>query len=92
MVLVVEVTSPLNAWSDRFVKPDAYARTGIPHYLRVDLDRGVGQLLATLYSLNPGRAYEEQCTDENGRLVLNHPFSADLDLVTLTTASRYPHR
>ncbi len=36
VALVVEVTSPSNAWVDRLVKPDAYANAGIPYFLRID--------------------------------------------------------
>lgn len=89
LVLVVEVTSPSNAWADRLVKPEAYARAGIPHYLRVDLDRGPEQLAAVQYSLTPGSAYAETArADTAGLLVLDRPFAATLDLPALARATR----
>lgn len=36
--LVVEVVSPGSEDEDRWVKPGEYARNGIPHYWRVELD------------------------------------------------------
>lgn len=88
-ILVVEVTSPSNAWSDRLVKPKAYAGAGIPHYLRVDLDRGLDQLDAVQYSLAPGGEYVETArADAAGLLVLNQPFTATLDLPALARPTR----
>ncbi|MGH3904076.1 MAG: Uma2 family endonuclease [Pseudonocardiaceae bacterium] len=89
VALVVEVTSPSDAWAERLVKPDAYARAGIPHYLRVDLDRGWRELGATGYSLISG-GFAETSQANGGRLVLDQPFRAELDLAALTTATRYP--
>ncbi|MGH3977443.1 MAG: Uma2 family endonuclease [Pseudonocardiaceae bacterium] len=93
VALAVEVTSPSNAWADRLVKPDAYARAGIPHYLRIDLDRGPDHLGASCYSLGPAGVYSETGrADEAGRLVFDRPFPADLDLATLARATRYPRQ
>lgn len=90
VMLVVEITSPSNAWSDRLVKPDAYARAGIPYYLRVDLDRGVDRIGAVLYTLPAEGSYTNTVrAGDDGRLVLDHPFSVDLDLPSLATATRY---
>ncbi len=89
VVLVVEVTSPSNAWVDRLVKPEAYARAGIPHYLRVDLDRGPEDLTAVMYALAAGGQYTEAIqADAAGMLVLDQPFAATLDLPALTRATR----
>lgn len=91
--IVVEVTSPSTAWSDRLVKPEAYARAGIPCYLRIDLDRGVDQVGAVLYTLDPDGVYAEAArATETGRLMLDRPFPVDLDLTILATATRYPRR
>lgn len=87
VVLVVEVTSPSNAWVDRLVKPDAYAGAGIPHFLRVDLDRM--ELGAISYSLATN-GFVVSARASGGRLTLKEPFPADLDLGALATATRYP--
>jgi Uma2 family endonuclease len=89
VALVVEVTSPSNAWVDRLVKPDAYARAGIPHFLRVDLDRTNSELEATSYSL-ASKGFVVSARAAAGRLTLDKPFHADLDLAALATATRYP--
>lgn len=89
VLLAIEITSPSNAWSDRLVKPEAYARAGIPHYLRVDLDRGPEHLGAVLYSLSTQGEYAEAArADPAGLLVLNQPFTATLDLPVLARATR----
>ncbi|MGH3693782.1 MAG: Uma2 family endonuclease [Pseudonocardiaceae bacterium] len=89
VALVVEVTSPSNAWVDRLVKPEAYARAGIPYFLRVDLDRADTELGAISYSLaRDGFVVSAQAI--RGRLTLAEPFHADLDLAALATATRYP--
>ncbi|MGH3973297.1 MAG: Uma2 family endonuclease [Pseudonocardiaceae bacterium] len=89
VALVVVVTSPSTAWADRLVKPDAYACAGIPYFLRVDLDRAGRELGATHYSLSTN-GFVESARATGGRLTLNHPFHADLDLAALAAATRYP--
>ncbi len=89
VVMVVEVTSPSNAWADRLVKPEAYARAGIPHYLRVDLDRGPEHLGAVHYVRATGGEHAETArADHAGLLVLDRPFAATLDLPALARATR----
>lgn len=91
VALVVEVTSPSNAWVDRLVKPEACACAGIPYFLRVDLDRAGMELGATSYSLvRDGFVVSSRST--SGRLTLSEPFHADLDLAALAIATRYPGR
>ncbi|MGH3841928.1 MAG: Uma2 family endonuclease [Pseudonocardiaceae bacterium] len=89
VALVVEVTSPSNAWADRLVKPDAYAGAGIPHFLRVDLHRAGTELGATSYSLATD-GFVVAARSAACRLRLERPFPADLDLAALATATRYP--
>ncbi|MGH4020468.1 MAG: Uma2 family endonuclease [Pseudonocardiaceae bacterium] len=87
VVLAVEVTSPSNAWADRSIKPGVYARARIPHYLRIDLDRGVDHLAATHYALASGGTYTVASqASGNDSLRLERPFRADLDLMALATA------
>ena len=89
VVLVVEVTAPSNAWVDRLVKPDAYARAGIPYFLRVDLDCADAGLDATSYSLAT-KGFVVSARAAEGRLRLDKPFPTDLDLAALAVATRYP--
>ncbi len=91
VALVVELTSPSNAWVDRLVKPEAYASAGIPHFLRVDLERTGTELGATSYSLARD-GFVVSARAVRGRLTLERPFHTDLDLGTLATATRYPGR
>jgi Uma2 family endonuclease len=88
VALVVEVTSPSNACVDRLVKPDAYARAGIPYFARVALDRNSAELDATSYALT-GERFVVSARAAGGRLTFDKPFPADLDLAALATATRY---
>lgn len=89
VALVVEVTSPSNAWVDRLVKPGAYAGAGIPSFLRVDLDRAGRELGATSYSLTT-KGFIACAQASGGRLTLTEPFPVGLNLAALATATRYP--
>jgi Uma2 family endonuclease len=89
VALVVEVTSPSNAWVDRLIKPGAYAGAGIPSFLRVDLDRIGTELGATSYSLTT-KGFLASARAAGGRLTLKEPFPVELDLAVLATATRYP--
>lgn len=89
VALVVEVTSPSNAWVDRLVKPGAYAGAGIPSFLRVDLDRAGRELGATSYSLTT-KGFIACAQAAGGRLTLTEPFPVDVNLAALATATRYP--
>lgn len=93
IVLVVEVTSPSNAGADRITKPDAYARAGIPHYVRLDLHRGPDLVAGTVYGLGPGGLYAEVGrSDTGGVLTLGEPYPVALDLPAAVRATRYPRR
>lgn len=89
VALVVEATSPSNAWVDWLVKPEAYACAGIPNFLRVHLDRTGTELVATSYSLVRD-GFIVSARAASSRLTLERPFHADLDLAALATATRYP--
>lgn len=53
-LLAVEVMSPSSISTDRLVKPEQYARAGIPHFWRIELEPGV---LVT--HVREGRVYRE---------------------------------
>lgn len=81
--LVVEITSPGNAYVDRGVKPQLYAQAGIAHYLRVELDRG--QPTAAVFALD-GDRYEEAARYAPGEVTrLREPFPVEFDLAALAT-------
>jgi Uma2 family endonuclease len=88
VILAVEITSPSNAGDDRVLNPEQYARAGIPHYLRIDLDRDT--VAATAYTLTAG-AYRPVATAEQaGCLHLDVPFAVTLDLGTLASRAHLP--
>lgn len=60
-----------------------------PHFLRVDLDRTGTELGATGYSLAKD-GFVASARAIRGRLTLEKPFHANLDLDALATATRYP--
>ena len=75
--LVVEVTSPGNASTDRVTKPAQYAAAGIPHFWRLELD----PLLLVVHRL-AGDAYEVvgRFDDE---VVLDEPVPVSFRLASL---------
>jgi Uma2 family endonuclease len=77
VLLAVEVMSPGSITEDRVVKPLHYARAGIPHYWRLELDE---QELVT-YAL-AGEAYVENGRFD-GRVEISEPVSVTFDLSDL---------
>jgi Uma2 family endonuclease len=80
-LLVVEITSPGNAYVDRAVKPQLYAQAGIPSYLRVELERGEPSGL--VFALD-GDQYVETARFTPGETTrLDVPFPVEFDLAAL---------
>jgi Uma2 family endonuclease len=86
VVLVVEITSPGDAVTNRAVKPQLYAQAGIPHYLRIEL-RAAGPC-AAVCRLDRHRYVEVARADSGCPLVLTEPIAVTLDLAGLATATR----
>jgi Uma2 family endonuclease len=79
VLMVVEVTSPSRPGIDRIIKPAAYSRAGIPHYLLIESDDGA--VSATAYALTPAGVYVETArSDAQGMLHLQQPFRLSIDL------------
>lgn len=88
VALVVEITSPGNAVVDRAIKPELYAQAGIPHYLLIEL--GASPPTAVLFGLCRGRYAPMRRVGPGKRLRLDDPFTVDVDLAALATATRPP--
>lgn len=86
VVLAVEITSPGSVADDRVLKPEQYARAGIPYYLRFDVDReGVS---GSAYALDAG-TYRTVVTTERGAVLrLAEPFPVALDIDALARRTR----
>lgn len=79
--MVVEITSPGNAYIDRGMKPQLYAQAGIPHYLRVELTDGLPTVL--VFGLH-GDRYVETARFAPGEItMLTEPFPVAFDLAAL---------
>lgn len=87
VALVVELTSPGNAVVDRAIKPELYAQAGIPHYLLIEL--GAAPPTAVVFGLRRGRYAPVRRVGPGERLRLD-PFTVDVDLAALATATRPP--
>lgn len=88
VIMVVEITSPGNAAVDRAVKPQLYARAGIPHYLRIEL--GEAGPSAVVYRLREDHYVEVARVEPGCPLVLTEPVAVGLDLAALAEATRPP--
>ena len=84
VVLMVEVTSPSNARSDRVTKKELYAASGIPWYLLVE--PGKPDLLSValhLYRLEHGR-YVQHAVARHGQILRSDdPFPISVDTTRL---------
>ncbi|MGH3712197.1 MAG: Uma2 family endonuclease [Micromonosporaceae bacterium] len=79
VVLVVEIVSEGSRRLDRFEKPIEYARAGIPHYWRVELEPAVR---VHAYDLVDGEYV--QVAEAADALVLTEPFEIWLPIAEIT--------
>jgi len=86
VVMIVEITSPGSVAFDRAIKPELYARAGIPRYLRIELTRAAPE--GAVYRLEHGRYVEVGRAFPGEMLRLTEPFAIEADLAALVTATR----
>lgn len=78
VVLAVEIESPGSHVEDRVTKPTLYARHGIPHFWRLELQ----PIRVRCYRLGAGDGYREAGASDE-RLVSGAPAALDLPLTDL---------
>ncbi|TDC07263.1 Uma2 family endonuclease [Streptomyces sp. 8K308] len=81
VALVVEVVSEESADRDRSLKPFKYAQAGIPHFWRVEEERGAAAVHT--YELDTMTSSYVATGIHRGRLKVSVPFDLDLDLTAL---------
>lgn len=86
VAMIVEITGPGNVAFDRAIRPELYARAGIPHYLRIELTRAAPE--TAVYQLERGRYVETGRALRGETLRLAEPFALEADLSALATATR----
>jgi Uma2 family endonuclease len=79
VVIAVEVVSPGTRKRDRFTKPEAFARAGIPHYWRIEQS----PVHVYAYELDEARSYQ-LIADSDTELVLERPFAIRLPIGAIT--------
>ncbi|MER8013373.1 Uma2 family endonuclease [Streptomyces griseoluteus] len=83
VVLVVEVVSPDSASRDRETKPMKYARAKIPHFWRVENERG--RAVVHAFELEPTTGTYTSVGIFRDRMKAEAPFPVDLDLTGIKT-------
>ncbi|MGP4001626.1 Uma2 family endonuclease [Streptomyces sp. 8N706] len=86
VVLAIEVVSPDSRARDRETKPLKYAKTGIPHYWRVENDKG--RAVVYVFELEPATGVYVPTGIFHDRLKVSVPFTIDLDLTEITPRRR----
>ncbi|NGO67921.1 Uma2 family endonuclease [Streptomyces boncukensis] len=81
VALAVEAVSPDSEDRDRDTKPRKYASAGIPHYWRVENDRG--RAVVYVYERDPATAVYALTGIHHDRLKLSVPFPVDVDLTAV---------
>ncbi|NGN70198.1 Uma2 family endonuclease [Streptomyces sp. A7024] len=78
VLLAVEVVSPDSVERDRETKPLKYAKAGIPHFWRVESNRG--KPVVHVYALDAARDTYHLTGIYHDRLKLSVPYDIDIDL------------
>ncbi|GAA3385803.1 Uma2 family endonuclease [Cryptosporangium minutisporangium] len=79
VVLAVEIESPGTHVEERITRPALYARYGIPHYWRIEVE-GDDELVAVIHRLEGGTFAE---TYRGGQIDVREPFPFRLELAAL---------
>jgi len=79
VLLVAEIVSPGSETTDRIVKPDQYARAGIPFYWRVELTPTCIPVVYTYLLDSASRRYRDEAVF-TGLVKATVPFQAEIDL------------
>ncbi|MGW0081217.1 Uma2 family endonuclease [Streptomyces sp. NPDC003393] len=83
VLLAVEVVSPDSESRDRTTKPHKYARSGIPHFWRVEEDGADGRPIVHVYELDPmTKAYVHMGVHRD-RIEIDKPYAIDIDLTAV---------
>jgi Uma2 family endonuclease len=78
VLLAVEIESPGSHVEDRVTKPALYARHGVPHFWRIELE----PIRIRVHRLGAGDAYREVAGGDE-RLAVTEPFPVDLAVADL---------
>jgi len=78
VMLVVEIVSPESGHRDRVVKPEKYARAGIPHYWLINDDQGAP--IVHVFELDAEQGTYVQTAVERHKLALERPFPMTVDV------------
>ncbi len=81
VLLAVEIESPGSHVEDRVTKPALYARHGVPHFWRVELQ----PIRVRVHRVGAGDAYREVASSDE-RLAVAEPFPVDLAIADLLPA------
>lgn len=81
VVLAVEVVSADSEARDRGTKPRKYAAAGIPHFWRVEEDKGLP--VVYVFELEPATRAYVATGIHRGRLRVDVPFTMDIDLTEI---------
>lgn len=88
VILAVEVVSEDSQVRDRDVKPRKYAAAGIPHFWRVEEDKGLP--VVYVYERDPMTGTYVPTGIHHDKLTLTVPFPIDIDLTAINRRRRGP--
>jgi Uma2 family endonuclease len=83
VLLAVGVVSPDSESRDRTTKPHKYARSGIPHFWRVEEDGVAGRPIVHVYELDPMTEAYVHMGVHRDRIEIDKPYAIDIDLTAV---------
>jgi Uma2 family endonuclease len=86
VLLAVEIISPDSEERDREIKPEKYARAGIPHYWLIEYEKNAP--IVNVFELDTERRCYVKTAVERKQLVLDKPFPMTIDVDQLYRQGR----